>query len=380
MVSDSMTSRERITAAINHETPDRLPCNDSPWTDTEELWHEQGMPPDMTSVDYFKFDICHMALDCSPRFEQKIISIDDNGYYTYQDRYGYTATKPYKRDGSSHFYDLATTDQDAWERNKHRWSLSDDPNEPARIDDAHVFQHFDPYPSWDQAKQKYDNIYAKNRYMLVSNYGPWEATWRHRGYTELLMDVALEPDWLAEMALTHTQLSIAVLQKCLNIGIKPDGYFIVEDLAQNTGPLFSPNAWRKIFRPCMEVVGQFLYTNNIDFWMHCCGQPEVYFDDVIECGVKVINPLQASTGLHVLELKKKYGKRVAWYGNISAAKMSGPQDELEQEIRSKIIPPTGGGYVFHSDHSVPPKVSFERYQWIMKTVRQCAGEYQKATS
>ena len=73
-----------------------------------------------------------------------------------------------------------------------------------------------------------------------------------------------------------------------------------------------------------------------------------------------------------MDLKKKYGKRLAFYGNINEKKMTGPLDELEEEIRSKVEIAKDGGYIFHSDHSIPPEVSFERYKWIIETARKYA--------
>lgn len=376
-----MTSRQRVKAAINprpcgrggvnHQKPDKMPCNESPWPDTVELWHKQGLPKETSVADYFGFDICAMSLDCSPRFEQKIIR-HEGQYYTYQDRYGYTARKLYGKSSTIDFSSHVTKDKLSWEKHKHRWTLSDDPNEPARIDDASYFEHFDPYPSWDKAREKYMRLYDIGRYMLFDDYGPWESTWRHRGYQNQLMDVALEPDWLRKMAQTHQRLTIAVMKRCLELKMKPDGFFMVEDVAANRGLLLSPDSWRDIFKPMVKELGEFLAENDIDFWMHCCGNPETVFDDLIECGVKVIQPLQASTGLNVVDLRKKYGKKLAFYGNISAPKMAGPLDELEKEISSKVVIAKDGGYIFHSDHSVPPNVTFERYKWIIETARKYA--------
>ncbi|MDO8587540.1 MAG: hypothetical protein Q7T82_10930 [Armatimonadota bacterium] len=42
---------------------------------------------------------------------------------------------------------------------------------------------------------------------------------------------------------------------------------------------------------------------------------------------------------------------------------------MEEEIRSKLaVAMRGGGYIFHSDHSVPPTVSFENYRYAMELV------------
>ena len=278
-----------------------------------------------------------------------------------------------KRDGVSGTMDFlghVTADRQAWERIKPRFALSTDPGEPARIDQASYFAHFDPYPSWEEAVRKYRRIYATGRYMLFQAYGPWEATWRHRRMEDLLMDVAIEPDWVRDMADTYQDLVIAILGRCLDLGMKPDGFFMVEDLGSTRSTMISPESWRRVFKPAVARLGSFLQQHGIDFWMHSCGAVQPLLDDLVDCGLQVINPLQTNAGFDVVQMRKRYGGRLALYGNISVKKMLGARDELEQEIRRKVPVARQGGYIFHSDHSVPPQVSFERFCWILKTARE----------
>ena len=375
-----MTHREKVKAAISYLTPYRIPVHEDFWEDTLFEWKKQGLPeyvvqyPDhkegsQSITDYFDFDIARIFLDCSPRFEQRIV--DRVGeFYTFEDRYGYTAKKSYGKSGSIHFLDNVTRDRDVWERIKHRWVLSDDPDEPARVDDRIYFEHFDPYPSWAEAKKRFDTLYATDSYILCMNYGPWEGTWRHRGLTNLLMDIALDPEWVVDMAKTHMDLSKKIMKKAISGGIVPNGYFMVEDLGSSNGPLISPQMWRDTLKPLVADLGVFLKANSIDFWMHSCGNAEPLFDDLIECGVKVMNPLQVSAGIDIVELKEKYAGKLAFFGNRGSHLLDGPSTQLELEIKRRLEAFRGGGFVFHSDHSVPPTVSLERYRWILDTVLQ----------
>lgn len=88
----------------------------------------------------------------------------------------------------------------------------------------------------------------------------------------------------------------------------------------------------------------------------------------------MLNPLEAKAGMDVVELRKRYGSRLAFYGNIDATKMAGPREVIESELRRKIPMARNGGYVFHSDHSCPPDVTLERYQWILNTARAIFAE------
>jgi len=324
--------------------------------------------PDVDPADYFDFDLSYMWLDASPRFPQEILH-RAAGMITYRARFGSTVRKQDGRSGSMEFSDHVPTDRQAWDRIKPRFALSPDPAEPARIDDASYFAHFDPYPSWNEAVDKYERLRAKDRYMLFGLYGPWEAAWRHRGLDKLLLDVALDPDWIRDMADTYVDLVLAILGRCLELGMKPDGVFIIEDLGSTRSLLFSPASWRATVGPSFARLGEFLGRHGIHFWMHSCGAIHPIIDDLVERGLTVLNPLQVAAGMDAAKLRERYGKRLAFFGNIDIHKMTGPQDAIEEELRRKVPLARQGGYIFQSDHSVPPTVTFDRYCWIRKTAR-----------
>ena len=136
--------------------------------------------------------------------------------------------------------------------------------------------------------------------MLFQFYGPWEATWRHRGMEKLLMDIALQPDWVQEMGQTYMGLVIDILEYCLGLGMKPDGICMVEDLGSTRSMLFSPASWKNVFKPVYMKLGRFLDAEEIDFWMHSCGAVGPVIDELLDCGLDVLNPLQANAGLDVI--------------------------------------------------------------------------------
>jgi uroporphyrinogen decarboxylase len=78
----------------------------------------------------------------------------------------------------------------------------------------------------------------------------------------------------------------------------------------------------------------------------------------------------------VRQLKPLYGDRIIFFGNISADAMARGGEELETEVRTKVLAAKpGGGYIYHSDHSVPPTVSFENYRRVIELVRE-HGRYE----
>jgi len=70
-------------------------------------------------------------------------------------------------------------------------------------------------------------------------------------------------------------------------------------------------------------------------------------------------------------MKQQYGAELAFMGNIAVEAMSAGGEQMEEEIASKIgIAKEGGGYIFHSDHSVPPTVSLENYTKVLELVKR----------
>jgi len=52
-------------------------------------------------------------------------------------------------------------------------------------------------------------------------------------------------------------------------------------------------------------------------------------------------------------------------------KLSGTKKDVEEEVVSKLeVAKQGGGYIFHSDHSVPPTVSWENYCYAVELVKK----------
>ncbi len=363
-----MNGKERVIAAIERQPVDRIPIYDSFWLDTLGRWQEEGFPPDTNPEEYFDFDIHIMGIDASPRFTPELLE-EDGEMITIRDRFGYVVKKERNKSRTMMYLSHPAEDRPQWEAFKSQFSI--DPQAPARVGlNPFPFQ-LDMGVSWQQVQEDYSRLREKGQYILGSAYGPHEAILRLHGFEKTLYSLCDCPDLLREIAETYSDFLIEVIRESIQKDVVFDGVFLMEDLAGTNGMLFSPNQWREVFRPSMEKIGAFLKSQGLHFWMHSCGNAEPVFQDLIECGLQVLNPLEAKSGLDVRQLKETYGQKLTFFGNIDVIKMSGTDAEIEEEIKEKITAAkVGGGYVYHSDHSVPPEVSWTRYQQIMKMVKQ----------
>jgi len=77
----------------------------------------------------------------------------------------------------------------------------------------------------------------------------------------------------------------------------------------------------------------------------------------------------------VVDLRRRFGHRMAFCGNMDVMDWADkPLDELKAIVLTKLNAAKGGGWIFQSDHSVPSSVSGERYDYVVKLVREY-GQY-----
>ncbi|MBM4081747.1 MAG: hypothetical protein FJ278_18730, partial [Planctomycetes bacterium] len=103
--------------------------------------------------------------------------------------------------------------------------------------------------------------------------------------------------------------------------------------------------------------------------MHSCGNILALLPDLIEIGLDGLNPLEQKAGMDLVAIKKQFGSKLVLQGGIDVRKM--PQaDAIEEEIRTKVTAAkVGGGYIYHSDHSVPDSVSFSDFCRVAALVK-----------
>ena len=382
-----MTGRERVIAAIERKPLDRIPRYDAFWEDALQRWQEEGLvlPPRKTITvegeekpvgtpadDFFGFDMAPLYMDASMRFPTGLVA-DDGVKITVADRCGYTAQKFKGRASSMHFISHMVEDEEDWETYKDRLTL--DLNDTSRVDSESYYLHTKEYPTWEGFKEIFAAYRATGRFIPITVYGPWEAAWRHHGYENSLMDLVAEPEMMAEMFSRFTDLTIATVKHMIDIGCKPDAVWLIEDMGGTHTTLFSPRTFDELLFPCHKRLAQFLHENGMYFMMHSCGYIEPFIPGLVEAGLDVLQAIQANTGMHLKTLKPKFGDKLTFWGNIAVQKYAEGPAAIEAELREKVpLAMAGGGYIYHSDHSIPPEVSLETYLHTMKILDE-VGTY-----
>lgn len=148
------------------------------------------------------------------------------------------------------------------------------------------------------------------------------------------------------------------------------------DFGMQSGPMVSRQTYRELFMPFHRRVNDWIHQHTTwKTFVHSCGSVIALIDDFIEAGFDILNPVQCSAALmDPRELKARFGERVVfWGGGVDTQQTlpNGSPDDVRKEVleRLKIFGP-GGGFVFNTIHNVQPKSPIENVLAMYETVRE----------
>jgi hypothetical protein len=143
------------------------------------------------------------------------------------------------------------------------------------------------------------------------------------------------------------------------VGDRVSAVFVTgTDFGTQKGPFMSNKAYRDLFMPFHKRVNGWIHEHTAwKTFMHTCGSIVALIPDFIEAGFDILNPVQCSaTGMDPLELKRRFGDQVTfWGGGVDTQHTLpfGTPEQVRQEVRERIrVFGPGGGFVFNTIHNV----------------------------
>ena len=375
-----LTSRERVLAALNHQEPDRVPIHDSLWVSTVDRWHREGAPTNLSLAEYFGYDMVMFGGDVSPRFPVRMLTEDEESVI---ETTPYGGLRRNRKDYASapEWLEFPCDSRRDWERIKKRLAPS-----PDRID----WKGDQPIVGLSHDERE-DSLQVRGRAewrvglagckrareagKFICYTAPIGFGHIHQAYVgteRLLIAVATEPEWVIDMYETNADLVIANYEMMVAGGFEFDGVFLACDLGFRSGTFFSPRHFEEQLHPTFERLFGYFRSKELPVILHSDGRILEFVPYFIEEGLTCLQPLEAKAGMDLVQLKREYGDRLGFMGGIDVRAMADPNPSvIEEEIKTKIpLAKKGGGYIYHSDHSVPNNVSFARYCRVLELVRE----------
>lgn len=354
-----MTSRERVTALLRRDLPDRMGLFDHYWGETiRDGWLQQGYPPETDPGDYFGYDIAFSSwgLDAMP-FRGVDETVEESDEWVLRRNGGGAVMRYWKhKSGTPEHVDFDCITPERWEAKYKPPLLKFDPE---RI-------------NVDAACEGLERARAKEKFSVYGGTFVFEWLRYILGDVVMMESLALEPAWIHDFCRTYTDFTLRHLTYLFDEAGQPDGAFIYEDLGYNKGLFCSPAMYRELILPYHKELFAFFHDRGMPVILHSCGNVTAAVPGFIEAGIDCLQPMEAKSGMDVIALAKEYGDRISFMGNIDVRALeSGSREEIEAEIAGKMqeLKALGAAYFFHTDHSISPLVSFDAYKFALEVYR-----------
>jgi len=351
---NELSGVERIDNILRRKPVDRIGLFEHFWSDTQKVWTEQGhIGPEENLADHFGFDIelCWAFkvvadLDFVPEIieetEETVLTKDGNGALLRRHKL---------HDATPEHVDFTIKDRAGWEEHI----------KPKLTPDRRRI-NFEAYREVKERARK------AGRFFMWSGVNVFEIMKAVVGHVYMLEGMALDPDWVQDMALTYAQLTVDLQEILFAEEGWPDGIWYYEDMGFKQHPFMSPRMYRQIVQPAHALSFGYAKAHNKPVVVHSCGYVEPLLPGMIEAGIDCLQVIEVKAGMDLLKLYKDFGDRIAFMGGIDVrALYTNDHAVIDAELEAKI--PTvmqNYGYVLHSDHSIPKTVDYATYRYFIE--------------
>jgi uroporphyrinogen decarboxylase len=370
--TETLTSHERVRAALNHQEPDRVPIDLGGFQTgihknayqalIEHLGFEeeiimldpvqQIVRPSEAVLQKLHVDVRYVTAHGPDSFQGGIEQNERDGrlWHDLKDEFGVVWSMP---DDQQLYMDIS------------RHPLAD-----ARIEDVAEY----PFPDgadrsrFTGVRESTRKLRAETDFAISTGIGGviYEYCWYMRGLELWFMDM-----------MTDQAFCEALINQTLNfwksyydgfmaaVGDLVDIVMIGDDLAGQSGPLFSPDFYRAVVKPRQkELIQRIRSLTEAKIWYHTCGSCTELIPELLDNGIDILNPVQTSAEhMDPVQLKKQYGDRVVFWGGGIDSQHTLPfatPDKVRDEVRQNLeIFKPGGGYVFNNIHNIQSGVPAE---------------------
>ncbi len=365
-----MSPRERIVKALSHKEPDQVPIDLGATHNSSihiDAYNKLKQYLGVQEEEKIRFvDIAQQAVIPGEKVlktlgvDTRIISVkppknwkltvhEEEDNYWFIDEWGVKWKKPkhgYYFDMVKHPLKQATVK----DLDDYPWP---DPDNPGR---------------YEGLEQEAKQLFGNTEYAVVGEARTgslFERNWYLTGIERFLTDMLLNQGFIEKLLAISLEIHQKKTSKFLDaVGDYIQVLALDGDLAMQTGPLMSPDLYRRIIKPyCKKLLRLVKRKTSAKVFRHCCGSVVPFIPDFIECRIDAIHPVQVSAkNMDTRKLKEKFGSKIGFWGGIDTQHVLpyGTVKDVEEEVKRRIhdLAP-GGGYVLAAVHNiqrdVPPE-------------------------
>lgn len=371
----TMTSRQRVLAALNHEEPDKMPIDVGGLalfsclheTAQKKLMNylgEEEPNPELLSMtsrtvrpnkliyEKFQSDCYGLIGKPSGNWELELVSDGVGGSWFY-DEWGIKWHQPF----GAFYYDAVEQPLRGASLNDvlhYKWP---DPTDSARLASTK-----------EQAKWLYENTDYCLVYTPIWATGIFQTAGIMQGFEDNLVNIMIAKDISRAMYEGLTEFHMAHLDYVMDeIGDYIQVIVMSDDLGFQDRPIIRVNLFQELLKPLYARIIERLKSRKpeIKVVFHTDGAVSSFLSEFIDIGIDATNPVQVScAGMeNTAKLKHDFGEKLSFWGAAVSSQTTlpfGTPQKVREEVRSHITDlAPGGGYIFASVHNIQPDVPVE---------------------
>jgi uroporphyrinogen decarboxylase len=203
-----------------------------------------------------------------------------------------------------------------------------------------------------------DEAFWRPARRFLQNKGPYAANamlwlgidpcWHSMGFEHFSVSCLDDPGLVGEFLGRITEWTAAVARGLCDLGF--DFIWAADDIGHKSGPMFSPEVYRSVLLPHVRKVARNI---SVPWAYHSDGNLMPLLDDMLELGMNALHPLEPGS-MDIAELKRRYGGRIAFVGNINLDTLStGTPQQVRREVKEaiRVLGPRFG-YLLSSSNSI----------------------------
>ncbi len=261
------------------------------------------------------------------------------------------------------------------------WQITRHPLSGASLDDLRAFAWPEPrvhethLRRWEAQAR---TLRQENRYVVVGEhpvFGILELGCWMCGYDQFLLKLVDDPDFVRYFFDRVLEIQMAVIGQyypVLNpyIDLTTSG----DDFGGQNGPLLSPAMFETLVAPYFSArIKRTKELASCYYWHHTCGSVFKLLDQIIDCGVDILNPIQTSAAdMQPARLKERFGDRLVFWGGVDVQQFlpRAKPEEIPEQVRD-LVGTMGkkGGYVMAPAHEIQADVPPENIVAWMDALR-----------
>lgn len=263
------------------------------------------------------------------------------------------------------------------------WDVAEYPLKGATLEDLENYRWPDPESIDREEIEEYakqaKRLYEETDYIICAEhpvYGIFELGCWMCSFDDFLLKMAIDEEFVHrffEIVLNYQKKVIEIYYGALgrHIHYTSSG----DDFATQTSLFVSPNMFRKLIKPYFkERISYTKKFTNAAYLHHSCGSVFPLIDDLIDCGVDILNPIQPKAkDMQPENLKKTYGNRIVFHGGIDTQEILpfGTKESIEDTVRETIsIMNKDGGYIFAAAHNIQEDVPPQNLVYMLEAAKK----------